>query len=84
MAIKEEVEKLLTTKFIREVPYPEWLTNVVMVKKSNGKWRIYIDYTDLNKACPKNSFPIPRIDQLVDTTAGHELFNFMDAYSGYN
>ena len=69
MTINEEVEKLLTTKFIREVHYPKWLANVVMVKKLNGKWRICIDYTDLNKACPKDSFLIPRIDQLMDATA---------------
>ena len=55
-----------------------------MVKKPNGKWRICIDYTDLNKACPKDSFLILRIDQLVDVAAGHELLSFMDAYSGYN
>ena len=83
-AINEEVEKLLTANFIREVHYPEWLANVVMVKKPNGKWRICIDYIDLNKACPKDSFPIPRIDQLVDVTAGHELLSFIDAYLGYN
>ena len=82
--ISEEVEKLLTAKFIREVHYPEWLTNVVMMKKPNGKWRICIDYTYLNKACPKNSFLIPRIDQLMDATAGHKFLSFMDAYSGYN
>jgi len=56
----------------------------VLVKKANGKWRVCIDYSDLNKACPKDSFPLPRIDQLVDSTAGHELLSFMDAYSGYN
>ena len=56
-AISDEVEKLLTTGFIREVYYPDWLTNVVMVKKSNGKWRMCMDFTDLNKACPKDSFP---------------------------
>ena len=83
-AINKEVGKLLTAEFIREVHYPEWLANVVMVKKPNEKWRICIDYTDLNKACPKDSFPIPRIDQLVDSTTGHELLSFMDAYSGYN
>ena len=83
-AVSEEVKKLLTAKFIREVHYPEWLTNVVMVKKLNGKWRICIDYTDLNKACPKDSFPIPRIDQLVDATTGYNLLSFMDAYSRYN
>ena len=55
-----------------------------MVKKSNGKWRICVDFTDMNKACPKDSFPLPRINQLVDSTAGHKLLSFMDAFSGYN
>ncbi|XP_057950900.1 uncharacterized protein LOC131145724 [Malania oleifera] len=82
--IDEEVTKLLQANFIREVDYPEWLSNVVLVRKPNGKWRTCIDFTDLNKACPKDSFPLPRIDQLVDSTSGHELLSFMDAYSGYN
>ena len=64
--------------------YPEWLANVVLVKKENGKWRMCVDFTDLNKACPKDSFPLPRIDQLVDSTARHKLLMFMDAFSGYN
>ena len=55
-----------------------------MAKRSNGKWGMCIDFTDLNKACPKNSFPLPRIDQLVDSTVGHKLLSFMDAFSGYN
>ena len=80
----EEVEKLLAAVFIREVYYPEWLANVVMVKKSNWKWCMCVDFTDLNCAYPKDSFPLPRIDQLVDSTAGHELLIFMDAFSGYN
>ena len=83
-AIREEVQKLTTTRFIREVYYPNWLANVVMVKKANGKWRMCIDFTDLNKACPKDSYPLPHIDQLVDSTAGHQLLSFMDAFSGYN
>jgi hypothetical protein len=83
-AVMAEVDKLLTAGFIREVYYPEWLANVVMVKKSNGKWRMCVDFTDLNKACPKDSYPLPRIDQLVDSTAGHKLLSFMDAFSGYN
>uniref|UniRef100_A0A2N9FLD8 Uncharacterized protein n=1 Tax=Fagus sylvatica TaxID=28930 RepID=A0A2N9FLD8_FAGSY len=83
-AITEEVDKLLQAGFIREVYYPEWLANVVMVKKSTGKWRMCVDFTDLNKACPKDSYPLPRIDQLVDSTAGHKLLSFMDAFSGYN
>ena len=83
-AIMEEVEKLLTTGFIREVYYPKWLANIVMVKKSNGKWRMCVDFTDLNNTCPEDSFPLPRIDQLVDSIASHELLTFMDAFLGYN
>ena len=83
-AINEEVGKLLQAGAIREVEYPEWLANVVLVKKKNGKWRLYIDFTDVNRACPKDSFPLPRIDLIVDATAGHELLSFMDSFSGYN
>ena len=64
--------------------YPKWLANVVLVKKANGKWRMCMDFTDLNRACPKDSFPLSRIDQLVDSTAGHKLLTFMDAFSRYN
>ena len=83
-AINEEVGKLLQAGAIREVEYPEWLANVVLVKKTNGKWRLCINFTDINKACPKDSFPLPRIDLIVDATAGHELLSFMDAFSSYN
>ena len=84
MAIMEEVEKLLTASFIREVFYPEWLTNVIMVKNSNKKWRMCVDFTDLSHACPKDRFLLPRIDQLMDFTAGHELLTLIDAFSSYN
>ena len=83
-AINEEVGKLLQAGAIREVEYPEWLANVMLVKKANGKWQLCIDLTDVNRACPKDSFPLPRIDLIVDATAGHELLSFMDAFSGYN
>ena len=83
-AVNEEIQKLLDIGSVREVHYPDWLANVVVVRKKNGKWRVCIDFTDLNKACPKDSFPLPHIDMLVDATAGHELLNFMDAFSGYN
>ena len=83
-AINEEVGKILQAGAIREVEYPEWLANVVLLKKANGKWRLCIDFTDINKACPKDNFPLPRIDLIVDATAGHELLSFMDAFSGYN
>ncbi|XP_010676986.1 uncharacterized protein LOC104892696 [Beta vulgaris subsp. vulgaris] len=82
--INDEVQKLIDTGKVREVKYPDWLANVVVVGKKNGKWRVCIDFTDLNKACPKDSFPLPHIDALVDATAGHELLSFMDAFSGYN
>ena len=80
----DEVNKLLSAGFIREVYYLEWLANVVLVKKANGKWRMCVDFTDLNKTYPKDSFPLPRIDQLMDSTARHKLLTFMDTFSGYN
>ena len=83
-AIAEEVRKLQEASFIREVYYPDWLVNVVMVKKASEKWRMCVDFTDLNKACPKDSYPLPRVDVLVDSTARHQLLSFMDAFSGYN
>ena len=83
-AIKDEVQKFIAAKFIQEVHYPDWLANTIMVKKANGKWRMCVDFTDLNKACPKDSYPLPRIDQLVDSTASHKLLSFMDAFSEYN
>ena len=75
---------MLEVDFIREVYYRDWLANVVMVKKANGKWRMCVDFTDLNKACPKDNYPLPRIDTLVDSTTRHQLLSFMDAFSGYN
>ena len=83
-AIKEEVQKLVTAGFVHKIYYPDWLGNIVMVKKANGKWRMCVGFMDLNKACPKDSYPIPRIDQLVDSTVGHQLLSFMDAFLGYN
>ena len=79
-----KVNKLLAANFIKEVYYPEWLAKIIMVKKANGKWRMCIDFTDLNNACWKDSFPLPRIDQLMDSTAGLKLFTLMDTFSGYN
>ncbi|KAG7578456.1 Reverse transcriptase domain [Arabidopsis thaliana x Arabidopsis arenosa] len=83
-AVNDEVEKLLGAGSIIEVRYPEWLANPVVVKKKNGKWRVCVDFTDLNKACPKDCYPLPHIDRLVEATAGNELLSFMDAFSGYN
>ncbi|RVW38633.1 Transposon Ty3-I Gag-Pol polyprotein [Vitis vinifera] len=82
--IRNEVDKLLEAGFIREVDYPDWLANVVVVPKKEGKWRVCVDYTNLNNACPKDSFPLPRIDQIVDSTAGQGMLSFLDAFSGYH
>ena len=83
-AIAEEVRKLQEASFIREVYYPDCLANIVMVKKASGKWRMCVDFTDLNKACPKDNYPLPRVDVLVDSMAQYQLLSFMDAFSSYD
>ena len=80
----KQVQALLDAGFIREVTYPTWLSNMMMAKMSNGKWRMCVDYTDLNKACPKDSYPLPSIDELVDTASCFRFLSFLDACSGYN
>ena len=83
-AVKDEVMKLKKIGAIKEVFYPEWLDNTVVVMKKIGKWRVCVDFTDLNKACPKDPFPMPRIDQLVNATVGHPRMSFLDAFQGYH
>jgi hypothetical protein len=84
-AIKKEVAKLLTAGFIREVFHPEWLANPILVRKNNSnEWRMSVDYTDLNKHCPKDPFGLPRIYQVIYSTAGCDLLYFLDCYSGYH
>uniref|UniRef100_A0A2N9HT99 Uncharacterized protein n=1 Tax=Fagus sylvatica TaxID=28930 RepID=A0A2N9HT99_FAGSY len=82
--VAKEVERLLEANAIRSVQYPTWLSNTVVVRKKNGKWRVCVDFTDLNRACPKDPFPLPRIDQLVDSASGHERMSFLDAFQGYH
>ena len=82
--VKAEVQRLLDVRVIRDVKYPTWLANTVLVKKKNGKWRMCIDFTDLNKACPKDDFPLPRIDRVVDDAANSQLMSLLDCFSGYN
>ncbi|KAL2251354.1 UNVERIFIED_CONTAM: Retrovirus-related Pol polyprotein from transposon opus [Sesamum indicum] len=82
--IEGEVNKLLRAGYVSEVQYTDWLANVVLVPKSGSKWRMCTDFTDLNKACPKDPYPLPRIDVLVDSTAGYKIFSMMDAYQGYH
>ena len=82
--VAQEVHRLLEANAIRSVQYPAWLSNIVVVRKKNGKWRVCVDFTDLNKACPKDPFPLPRIDQLVDSALGHERMSFLGAFQGYH
>jgi hypothetical protein len=81
--IREEIKKLLDVGFIREVHHPRWPANPVVVPKASEKLQMCIDYTSLNKACPKDSFPLPRIVQIMDSTSGCDLLCFLDAYSGF-
>jgi hypothetical protein len=83
-AIGEEIAWLIAAGFIMEVFYPDWLANPVLVLKKNNTWRMCIDYSSLNKACPKDPFALPCIDQVIDSTAGCDLLSFLDAYSGYH
>ena len=82
--VKDTVVKLKQARAIKEVFYLEWLANTVVVKKKTGIWRVCVDFTDLNKACPKDPFPMPQIDQLVDATVGHPWMSFLDAFQGYH
>jgi hypothetical protein len=82
--IVKEIEKLKKAKLIREVAHPTWIANPVVIPKANGSGRLCVDFTSLNKACPKDPYPIPRIDQIVDSTAGCDLLCFLDAFSGYH
>jgi hypothetical protein len=81
---KAEVHRLLEANFIEPVAYPTWLVNVVMVQKKSGKWWMCIDFTSLNKACPKDNFPLPRIDKIVDSAVGCEVMSLLDFFSGYH
>ena len=82
--ITQEVKKLLSAGFIKLIQHPWWLSNIVPVKKKNGKIRCCVDFRNLNKACPKDEFPLPNMDLLIDSAAGHAMFSFMDGFSGYN
>ena len=84
LKIKEEVKKQLDAGFLEVAKYPQWVANIVPVPKKDGKVRMCVDYRDLNRASPKDNFPLPHIDTLVDNTAKHSLFSFMYGFSGYN
>jgi hypothetical protein len=82
--IRVEVNKLLEARFIRPVDYPSWLTNPVLVEKPDESWHMCIDYINLNKACPKDEYPLPHICQIVDSMTTSELLSFLNAYSVYH
>jgi hypothetical protein len=83
-AAKDEVQRLLDAGFIRQVTYPLWLANVVMVRKKNGKCRMCTDFTDMNNCCPKDDFPLTRIDKIVDSTASYEMMALLNDFLGYH
>ena len=79
-AVKDEMTKLKRARAIKEVFYPEWLANTIVVKKKTGKWHVCVDFTNLNKVCPKDLFPMPQIDQLIGATMGHPRMSFLDVF----
>jgi hypothetical protein len=84
-SIKKELTKLLAEGFIKEVFHPEWFSNPVLVRKKNtNEWRMCVDYTDLNKNCPKDPFGLSQFDQVIDSMAGCDLLCFLDCYLGYH
>jgi len=84
LLVKKEIEKLLEAGFIRPIGYSKWMANVVLVKKPIREIRLCIDFKDLNKACPKDDFPLPNIDMIIDSLAGYEMLSFMYGFLGYN
>jgi hypothetical protein len=83
-AVEAVVQRLQDTQVIREVKYPVWLANTVPVKKKNGKWRMCVDFTDLNKACKKDDFPFKRVDKIIDDATNSEMLSLLDMFSGYH
>jgi hypothetical protein len=83
-AVEAEMQRFLDAKVIREVMYPMWLANIVPVKKKNGKWRMCVDFTNLNKACKKDDFPLERVDKVVDDAANSEMLSLLDMFSRYH
>ena len=83
-AVKEEVKKLKQARAIKEVFFPEWLSNTMVVRKKIGKWRVCVDFIDLNRAWSKDPFPVQKIDQLVDAIVRHQRMSFLEAFQGYH
>jgi len=83
LLVKKKIEKLLEASFVRPIDYSEWMPNVVLVKKPTWEIKVCIDFKDLNKACPKDDFPLPNIDMIIDSLAGYEMLSFIDRFSRY-
>ncbi|KAH9296742.1 hypothetical protein KI387_044770, partial [Taxus chinensis] len=84
LLVKEELERLLVAWFIRPIDYSEWISNIVLVQKNPVGIIICTDFRDINKACPKDDFPFPNIDMIIDSTASYEMLSLMDGFSCYN
>jgi len=84
LLVKKEIEKLLEVGFISPINYSEWMANVVLMKKPIGEIRVCKNFRDINKACPKDDFPLPNIDMITDSLVGYEMLSFMDGFSRYN
>ena len=84
LLVNKELENMLDEKVIHPIDYLEWISNMILVTKPSSDIRICTNFRDLNKACPKDDFPMSNIDMIVDLTAGHEILSLMDEFSGYN
>ena len=82
--VKKEVQKMLDAGFIRPCRYAEWISSVVPVQKKDGRWRVCVDFRDLNRATPKDEYPMPVAETLINAAAGHKMMSFMDGNAGYN
>jgi len=82
--VKKEVQKMLDAGFIRPCRYTEWISSVVPVQKKDGRWRVYVDFRDINRATPKDEYPMPVAETLINVAAGHKMLSFMDGNAGYN
>jgi hypothetical protein len=82
--VKKEIEKMLEARFIRPCRYAEWISSIVPVQKKDGRWRVYMDFMDLNRATPKDEYPMPIAEMLINAAAGNKILSFMDGNAGYN
>jgi hypothetical protein len=82
--VKNEVEKMIEAAFIRPCRYAEWISSVVRVQKKDDRWRVCVDFRNLNRATPKDEYPMPVAEMLINAAAGHKILSFMDGNTGYN